>query len=285
MTVVQQAEVAFREFLGGNRVQLQPGLHIKLPVLHTLWRVDMRERGINIAEIVGFTKDNVPIKVSGTLFIQVDDPEKACFGVSDYFQAVTAIGQSAVRSIIGRFDYDTLTAERNQINVELRDVIGKTIAGWGTMCTRFEIQTMAPANQSVTEQLEAQMRAERARRENELNVRASINTAEGEKRAQILRSEGALQAARNEADAQKYAIQAQTEAVVEQIRFLKDSLPSASDAVIVDYLLESKRLENLKVVGEGSNKQIYFLDPRLEATSDVTKRAKIITDMINSSGA
>jgi regulator of protease activity HflC (stomatin/prohibitin superfamily) len=47
----------------------------------------------------------------------------------------------------------------------------------------------------VTEQLEAQMRAERARRENELNVRASINTAEGSKRAKILESEGLLQVA------------------------------------------------------------------------------------------
>ena len=37
---------------------------------------------------------------------------------------------------------------------------------------------MAPANDSVTEQLEAQMRAERSRRENALNTSvASINCA------------------------------------------------------------------------------------------------------------
>jgi hypothetical protein len=30
--------------------------------------------------------------------------------------------------------------------VELREVIGRSIAAWGTACTRFEIQRMAPAN-------------------------------------------------------------------------------------------------------------------------------------------
>jgi hypothetical protein len=39
-----------------------------------------------------------------------------------------------------RFDYDTLTSERNEINAELRKVIGQSIHDWGTSCTRFEIQ-------------------------------------------------------------------------------------------------------------------------------------------------
>jgi regulator of protease activity HflC (stomatin/prohibitin superfamily) len=62
--VVNQAEVAYREFLGRNRVPLPPGLHLNLPILHTLWRVDMRERSVGIGDITGFTKDNVPIVVS-----------------------------------------------------------------------------------------------------------------------------------------------------------------------------------------------------------------------------
>jgi hypothetical protein len=51
-----------------------------------------------------------------TLLIQVEDADKALFKVSNYFESVQAIGHSAVRSIIGRFDYDTLTAERNQVS-------------------------------------------------------------------------------------------------------------------------------------------------------------------------
>jgi regulator of protease activity HflC (stomatin/prohibitin superfamily) len=62
--VINQAEVAYREFLGRNRVPLPPGLHLNLPILHTLWRVDIRERSVEIDEITGFTKDNVPIVVS-----------------------------------------------------------------------------------------------------------------------------------------------------------------------------------------------------------------------------
>ena len=92
----------------------------------------------------------IKIYFTGTLFIKVDDAEKACFSVANYFHAVGAVGESAVRSIVGKFEYDTITSERNQINVELKETIGKTINEWGTSCTRFEIQNMAPANNSVT---------------------------------------------------------------------------------------------------------------------------------------
>ena len=43
ITIVNQAEIAYREFLGTNRTQLNPGIHIKVPFLHKLQRVNMRE--------------------------------------------------------------------------------------------------------------------------------------------------------------------------------------------------------------------------------------------------
>jgi len=276
ITVVNQAEVAYRELLGSNRVRLEPGLHLNIPILHDTKRVDLREIGLNIQELHGYTKDNVPVKVSGTLFIKVDDAEKACFSVANYYKSVGAVGESAVRSIIGKFEYDTITSERNQINVELRETIGKSITEWGTSCTRFEIQNMAPANNSVTEQLEAQMRAERARRENELNTHAKINTAEGEKQAQILKSEAEKISVQNKAEADNFAIQENTKAIIDQIKALREAMPNLSDTEIVNYLLESKRLENLNGIAQSDNKQVYFLNSKGMVP---TQYGKVITDM------
>ena len=279
ITVVNQAEVAYREFLGSNRIRLEPGLHLNIPLLHYLSRVDMREQGIAIQELHGFTKDNVPVKVSGTLFIKVDDAEKACFKVQNYHNAVSAVGESAVRSIIGKFEYDTITSERNKINVELKETIGHSISEWGTQCTRFEIQNMAPANNSVTEQLEAQMRAERARRENELNTIAKINTAEGEKKSQIFQSEAQAISIENKAKADKYSVEQATQAVVQQISQIKQSLNNVSDNQVLEFLLESKRLENLNALARSDNKQIYFVNSEGMMP---TQYGKIVSDLMNS---
>ncbi len=277
ITIVNQAEVAFREFLGSNRIRLEPGIHLNIPIIHQTRRVDMRERGINIKELHGYTKDNVPINVSGTLFFKIDDAEKSCFAIANYTNSVSAVGESSIRSIIGKFEYDTLTSERNKINAELRETIGGSIKDWGISCTRFEIQNMAPANNNVTEQLEAQMRAERARRENELNNIAKINTAEGEKRAQILKSEADLTSAQNRANAEKYAIEQNTLATVEQIERLKKSFPKLDENQILNYLLEKQRLENLNALANSDNKQIYFLN---QTNMMPTQYGKIITDML-----
>lgn len=280
ITIINQAEVAYREFLGSNRIHLKPGLHWNLPLLHHLSRVDMRELGINIKELHGYTKDNVPVIISGTLFIKVDDAEKACFKVQNYRHAVSAVGESAVRSIIGKFEYDTITSERNKINTELRDTIGQSISEWGTQCTRFEIQNMAPANDSVTEQLESQMRAERARRENELNTIAKINTAEGEKKSQIFQSEAHAISIENKAKADKYAVEQDTQAVVNQISQIKQSLTNVSDEKVLNFLLESKRLENLNALAKSDNKQIYFVNSEGMMP---TQYGKIASDFMNKS--
>jgi hypothetical protein len=44
-----------------------------------------------------------------------------------YKNSILAVGESTTRSIIGRFEYDTIIRERNEINKELINVIGDSI--------------------------------------------------------------------------------------------------------------------------------------------------------------
>ena len=127
-----------------------------------------------------YTKDNVPVHASGTIFGKIVDAEKAAYEVSDVWSSVQAVGSSYARTIIGRFEYDKIISERNLLNEELMIVIGDSISNWGVQCTRFELQDFGPMNDSVARQLEKQMEAERARRENELNTLAKVRTSEGD---------------------------------------------------------------------------------------------------------
>ena len=125
-SVINQAEVAYREFLGQNRVKLEPGLRINLPILHNLYRVSLKEDIVELNDQDAYTKDNVPVRVSGTVFFKVIDPDKVCFSVKNPALAVQSVGESSFRAVIGRFEYDEIISNRNSINKEMLE-IDKTV--------------------------------------------------------------------------------------------------------------------------------------------------------------
>ncbi len=273
-TVINQAEVAYREFLGKNRIKLNPGLRVNLPIFHNLYRVSLKEHFVGLDNQAAYTKDNVPVTVSGTVFYKVVDAEKVCFTIGQPVMAVKSVGESSFRAVIGKFDYDEIIADRNNINTEMLKVLGKTTVDWGINTTRLEIQNFGPQNQEVARQLERQMQAERARRENDLQAQADIRSAEGAKQIAILNSEGLLIAAKNKSDALKYELSATSSGLAEQIESLAEKF-NGDTVKAGEYLLEMKRLEHLGKMAEKDNK-VYFM-----SDLGIYPKAKIISDMMN----
>ena len=102
LTIVPQAQVAYREFLGMNRVRLEPGIHLNLPFLHRVRKFPLTEACWRLEDMNAYTKDNVPIKATGTIFGRIYDAEKAAYEVDDVWGSVAAVGSSCARAIIGR---------------------------------------------------------------------------------------------------------------------------------------------------------------------------------------
>lgn len=172
---------------------------------------------VEIEQISAFTKDNVPVNVSGVLFYQVTDPEKAIFSIQSYISSIKNVGSAGFRAVLGNHEYDDIISSREKLNVSLRQLIGDSTVKWGVHCTRFELQEFGPATESIAKNLEKQMEAERTRRENDLNTAAKIRTAEGVKQSEILKSEGELIRVRNEADGIRYQLNVLAEGVSRQI--------------------------------------------------------------------
>ncbi len=273
-TIINQAEVAYREFLGKNRIKLSPGLRLNMPFFHAVHRISLKEHFVGLDNQNAYTKDNVPVTVSGTVFYKVVDPEKVAFTIGNAVMSVKSVGESSFRSILGKFEYDEIIADRNNINNEMLKVLGKTTLDWGINTTRLEIQNFGPQNHEVARQLEKQMQAERARRENELQTQADIRSAEGAKQIAILNSEGLLISAKNKSDAMKYELSATSSGLSEQIeglakQFNGDTLKAS------EYLLEMKRLEHLSKMAEKDNK-VYFMSDQ-----GIFPKARVVSDMIN----
>jgi regulator of protease activity HflC (stomatin/prohibitin superfamily) len=285
IVVIDQATIAYRQFLGSNRVRLEPGLRLNIPIIHDLRKVDMREGRTDVSKLLACTKDNILVHVTGTLFYKVNDAEKACFGVQDYLESVTKVGTSTIRSVLGRFDYDRINSDRNTINVELVQTVGNSIKEWGVECTRFEIQSCYPESAQVAKQLELQMEAERLKRKNELDTEAHIRTAEGQKRSVVLASEGHLESRKNQAegdfiiekrkaDAAKYAMQANTEALARQIQELGRII--GSPGLASQFLIEQQKLKHLQVLAESKGNNTYFFPE-----NGLIPTAKMMGDLFN----
>jgi regulator of protease activity HflC (stomatin/prohibitin superfamily) len=260
--VVHQGEVAYRSYLGAGRARLEPGLRLCLPILHKIYRVDLRECGVDLKSIYCFTKDNVPVTVSGTLFHRVLNAEKALFEVRYYLDAVQNIGQSSVRAVMGRFDYDEAIKNRADLNRELQLVIADSIAMWGIECGRFEMKVFEPQNDHVARHLEKQMEAERSRRENELNTQALIRSAEGSRDSEMLKADGIFYSAQKVSDAKRYEVEQATQATINQIKEVKLAVPDLENDKVLAFLVERERLAHLKSIANSPGTKTYFIDPK-----------------------
>jgi regulator of protease activity HflC (stomatin/prohibitin superfamily) len=274
ITVINQAEVAYRELLGKNRVKLSPGLRMNIPVLHQITRVSLKEHFVNLDNQDAYTKDNVPVSVSGTVFYKVTDAEKVCFSIGNPVTSVKNVGESSFRAVIGKFDYDEIIANRNDINHEMLRILGGTTLDWGIHTTRLEIQNFGPQNKEVARQLEKQMQAERSRRENELQTQADVRSAEGAKQIAILNSEGLLIAAKNRSDALTYELSATSSGLSKQIESLSNMFDGNAERASV-YLLEMKRLDHLEKLASSTNNKVYFMNDQ-----GIFPQAQVVCDML-----
>ena len=204
------------ERLGRYSRTLNAGLHILVPFLEKVrYKHNLKEVAIDVHPQDCFTQDNVKVKVDGVLYIQVVDPVKASYGISDYKYATIQLAQTTMRSVIGKLELDKTFEERDQINGSVVQSVDLASDPWGVKVSRYEIQNIN-VPQAILEAMEVQMKAERERRANiarslgEMESRINrsqafmeevVNISEGEKERMINVAEGRAQEIRSVAKA------------------------------------------------------------------------------------
>ncbi|HZL96542.1 MAG TPA: paraslipin, partial [Vicinamibacterales bacterium] len=105
--VVPQQSAYSVERLGKYSSTLSAGFHILVPFLDRIaYRHSLKEAAFDIPEQVCITKDNVQVGIDGVLYLQVLDPARASYGISDYHFAISQLAQTTLRSEIGKIDLD-----------------------------------------------------------------------------------------------------------------------------------------------------------------------------------
>jgi len=205
--IIQQYQQGLVERFGRYRKTLDPGLHLIIPFIEKVRKIDMREQVVDVQPQEVITKDNVVVTVDAVVYYQATDPVKLTYNVVNFIIAATKLAQTNLRNVIGDMDLDEALTSRETINTELREILDEATDVWGTRVVRVEIQRIDPPA-DVTQAMHRQMKAERDRRaivtEAEGQRESAILKAEGVKQARILDAEGQAQAIKEVADAEKY---------------------------------------------------------------------------------
>jgi regulator of protease activity HflC (stomatin/prohibitin superfamily) len=214
--IVPQQSAFVVENLGKYSRTLRAGFHILVPFIErAAYKHSLKETSFDIDEQICITKDNVQVGVDGVLYMQVLDPERASYGITDYYFAISQLAQTTLRSEIGKIDLDRTFEERGAINSNVVSELDKASDPWGVKVLRYEIKNINPPT-DVLSAMEKQMRAEREKRAVVLNSEgerdAQINQAEGEKQRVIKASEAVQRQQINEAEGEANAIKAVAEA-------------------------------------------------------------------------
>ena len=181
-TVVGQGSVRLLERFGKYKCTLEPGLHWTIPFVDRAHKVTTKELVVDTPPQNCITKDNAPLKADAVLYYRIFDPKRALYGVENLRFAISNLAQAQVRAEIGKLSLDETFAAREALSKTLLQVLDGATGPWGVSVTRVEIKEIAPYP-DILESMELVMSAER------------------QKRAAILRSEGERESARNAAAA------------------------------------------------------------------------------------
>jgi regulator of protease activity HflC (stomatin/prohibitin superfamily) len=185
--IVPHQEAWIVQRLGKYLRQLDSGPHWIVPFIDEVaYRHGLKEESIFVPEQTAITQDNVSVTLDGVVYVKIVDPLAASYGVKDPVHAVIQLVQTTMRSELGKLPLDQTFEERELLNGKIVEAINQAAVSWGIRCLRYEVKDIKMP-EDIRKAMELQM------------------TAEREKRAHILKSEGLRQSKINESEGQKQA--------------------------------------------------------------------------------
>ncbi|KAI8580910.1 hypothetical protein K450DRAFT_235178 [Umbelopsis ramanniana AG] len=254
---VPQQEAWIIERMGKFHRLLEPGLNFLVPLIDRIKYVkSMKETAVEVPSQSAITQDNVTLELDGVLYFRVIDPFKACYGVEDAEFAVTQLAQTTMRAEIGQMTLDRTLAERAHLNANIVDAINGAAEDWGIRCLRYEIRDIHPPSK-VVESMHQQVSAERTKRaqilESEGARQAAINVAEGRKQATILASEAEKAEQINKAGGEAEAILLKAKATALGIEKVAEAIGNNNGNEAVSMSVAEKYVEAFgKMAKEGT---------------------------------
>ncbi|MCP9817892.1 SPFH/Band 7/PHB domain protein [Synechococcus sp. Cruz-9H2] len=258
------------ERLGRYDRELQPGLSFVLPGLErVVSNQSMKERVLDIPPQQCITRDNVSITVDAVVYWQLLEHAKAHYAVDDLQAAMVNLVLTQIRAEMGKLDLDQTFTTRQDVNEMLLKELDQATDPWGVKVTRVELRDIMPS-QGVQQAMEQQMTAEREKRAAVLRSEglreSEVNAAKGRAEALVLdakaQQEALLLDAEAQAKQQEMLAMARGRAAAELARLI-DASPSGSEALRL--LLAQDWMAMGEELGKAPGGSVLMVDPQSPA--------------------
>ncbi len=173
--VSQWEKVAVVRFGSIERI-MGTGLHVRIPIMDSIMRVDIRTQTVDLMGQQAITRDNISVIIDAVVFMRIEDPEKLILNIQDYRVAVSKYAQTAIRNIIGTYNLDDLLSSREEVAGRLKEEIDLLVKDWGIDITRAGLQDISlPADMKRAFAVQAE--AERESRAIQIKANAELEAS------------------------------------------------------------------------------------------------------------
>jgi regulator of protease activity HflC (stomatin/prohibitin superfamily) len=207
--VVRPMERGLVEFLGKYVRYAQPGLHLIIPILEKMYKVEITEQMVDAEPQEIITNDNLNARVDAQVYFRVQNNEESVksslYNVNNYKWQIINLARTTLRNIIGTLTLKSANSERNKINSELLRTLSTETKRWGVEVLRTELKEIDPPK-DVQETMNKVVKAENEKIAAIDFATATETAADGQKRAEIKKAEGFRQAEILKAEGQAQAI-------------------------------------------------------------------------------
>ncbi len=124
---------------------------------------------------LGCGRRDVEVRVNAVVYFRVVNPRDAVIQVENYYEAISQLAQTTLRSVLGKHELDDMLSDRDKLNRDIQEIIDKQTDAWGVKVENVELKHI-DLDETMIRAMAKQAEAERMRR-------AKIINAEGEAQA------------------------------------------------------------------------------------------------------
>jgi len=259
--IVKPNTVAVVLFLGKTWRILREGINFIFPIFEGVRRQSLALMNLSI-KVDGITKDNVKTSVNINVIYRVKQDDQSIidslFKNSNVVQTIISLIEEQLRARIFEFSHEDIFGKRSEIGEEIKETLCVKMAEFGMELDSVQVVDIQ-LDQKVVEAMNNVVASQK-------NKAAAITEAEGQKQSQILSAEWDKEVKKLLWEGMALQREAIAKWFKNSIGEIKATDSSLTWKDILDFLLNSSRIETLERVGQ-NNAKIIYINENLEGRS------------------
>lgn len=254
-------------FLGKPKRVVREWFNMIIPLFSRVKRQNLAVNNLPI-KVDGITQDNVKTSVDLNVIYKVKSDDQSIkdslFKNENVVQTIKSMIEEQLRASIFEFKHDEIFSKRTEMWDEIKETLSNKLGEFGMELDSVQVVDIQ-LDQKVIEAMNNVVASQK-------NKTAAITEAEGKKQAQILTAEGEKEVKKLIWEGMALQREAIAKGFKDSIGQIKEMDKDLSGKEILDFLLNSSRIETLEKVGQ-SNAKVIYINENLEG-----KRASLIKD-------